>query len=307
MKRLRLGVSAALLVAAIAPTRAAQPPDRPARHVLVVSVDGLRPDLLLRADAPNARALMSRGSFTLWARTVEEGYTVPSHVSMLTGVTPARHGVTWDNHIEDAYPAVPTLFELAKRAGYTTAVAAGKTKFVVLTKPGTLDWSFIANEDLEGDLDVSRHAAALIQAHRPDVMFVHLGQVDTVGHSAGWGSPAQLAAIATADTSIGLIVQAVRDIERLDSTMIILTADHGGAGLAHPPEDSRSQLIPWIVAGPDIRRDFDLTLVPGLTVTTMSTFTTACEELGLPLPANLDGPSVPQIRVPRTQVVGVKP
>src|SRR4051812_45528905 len=91
----------------------AQPPASVHRRVLIVSIDGARPDLLLRAATPRVHALMQRGSYTFWARTVDEGYTVPSHVSMLTGVVPGRHGVTWDNHIEDAYPNVPTIFELA--------------------------------------------------------------------------------------------------------------------------------------------------------------------------------------------------
>src|SRR4051812_17889398 len=117
----------AVLAYAIARPAAAERPIAAIRHVVIVSVDGLRPDLLLRGDAPRMHALMRRGSYTLRARTVDEGYTVPSHVSMPTGVTPTRHGVTWDNHIEDSYPAVPTLFELAKRRGYTTAIAVGKT------------------------------------------------------------------------------------------------------------------------------------------------------------------------------------
>src|SRR5687767_13876906 len=52
-------------------------------RVLIISVDGLRLDLLLRADAPHVRSLMARGSYTFWARTVPEAYTLPAHVSMV--------------------------------------------------------------------------------------------------------------------------------------------------------------------------------------------------------------------------------
>lgn len=268
------------------------------RRVVVVSIDGLRPDLLQMGRNPNMRALIERGSFTFRARTVTEGYTVPSHVSMLTGVVPSRHGVTWDRHIEDSYPHVPTLFELAKKAGYTTALAAGKTKLIVLTKPGTLDWSYLANEDTSVDLDVARRAVAMIRDYRPDVLFVHFGQVDVAGHASGWGSAAQLNALEKADEAFGLVLRAVAARGLTNSTATVLTADHGGAGRLHRPEDSRSQFIPWVVAGPSIRRNFDLGAVPNLTIDTMSTFATVCALLGIVPAQAIDGKPVMQILNP---------
>jgi predicted AlkP superfamily pyrophosphatase or phosphodiesterase len=111
-------------------------------HVLIISVDGLRPDVLLRADTPNLHLLFHSGSFTFWARTTAQSITLPSHVSMLTGVVPEVHAILWNSDMpfsEPVYPAVPTLFELAKKAGMSTAMVAGKAKFVVFDKPGVLD------------------------------------------------------------------------------------------------------------------------------------------------------------------------
>src|SRR4051794_806960 len=57
-------------------TRPAAPPGpRPIeqiRRVMVVSIDGLRPDLLLLADAPVARSLMKRGCYSMWAMTTPQ-------------------------------------------------------------------------------------------------------------------------------------------------------------------------------------------------------------------------------------------
>src|SRR5688572_17406387 len=77
-------------------------------RLLIVSIDGLGGDLLLKARVPEIRRLMKRGAYTLQARTIDPPYTVPAHVSMLTGVLPETHGVTWNDHIEQAYPEVPT-------------------------------------------------------------------------------------------------------------------------------------------------------------------------------------------------------
>src|SRR5207253_5330616 len=122
------------------PTHAAGPATTPAEisgipraaRVIIFSIDGLRPDLLLRGDMPTARALMSAGSFTMFARTIADPYTLPAHVSMLTGVPPEKHGITWNDYTEDSYPEVPTLFDLAKKNGFSTAMVTAKMKFIAL-------------------------------------------------------------------------------------------------------------------------------------------------------------------------------
>ena len=123
---------------------------------------------------------MRRGWYTRSAVTVVEGYTLPSHVSMLTGVAPQRHGVT-GTAIEQAYPQVSTLFGLAREAGLTTALVAGKTKMIVLDRPVNLHWHDIGFEGRYPDSFIAARAAAIITRHRPSVMFVHLGDVDLAG------------------------------------------------------------------------------------------------------------------------------
>ncbi len=281
--------------AATAPRNASETPRH--RRVLIVSVDGLRPDLILRAKAPTLAALMARGSFTLWATTTASSVTLPSHASMLTGVTPAHHGIEWNRDLplsEPIYPSRPTLFEVAKAAGYTTAMAAGKSKFAALAKPGTLDWSFVPTTTL-ADTTVTDTAVRWIAKHAPDVLFVHLAGVDTAGHAEGWGSGAQLAAVQVADRSIARLLSALRDRRLLDLTTVLVTADHGGAGKTHGPDDPRSRTIPWIIAGPGIRKGFDLTQVPDLDVRTEDTFATLCYLLEVAPPQSVDGRAVTSI------------
>ena len=276
---------------------ASQPdaPDAARRRVLLVSIDGLRPDVLLRADTPNARGLMASGSFTFWARTVPECYTLPAHVSMLTGVSPQKHGVEWNDHIEEAYPLVPTLFKLAKQAGLSTAMTTGKTKFIALAEPGTLDWSYLPRDEPITDAFVAARAVEIIRAHRPHVLFVHLAGPDNVGHAAGWGTPEQLAAVREADEALGVVLGAVREAGVADSTLVILTSDHGGDGREHGPDDPRSRHVPWIASGPGVAQDSDLTRFPGLSVDVVDTFPTACRHLGLTAPGAVEGKVVEPI------------
>lgn len=261
-------------------------------RVLVVSVDGLRPDALLRANAPVLRALMARGSFTMYAATTDVAVTLPSHVSMLTGVVPEKHGITWNSDFPKGipvYPSRPTLFDLAHRAGLTTAMVAGKSKFATLARPGSLDRWYAPRQGSVPDEAVADTAVRWIAAHRPQVLFVHLPEGDRVGHAQGWGSWEHLRTVESSDHQLGRVLQALAMKGLLDSTAVIVSCDHGGAGRNHGAGDVRSRLIPWIAAGPGLRRDFDLTLVPERHVRTEDTFATACALLGLELPADIEG------------------
>jgi predicted AlkP superfamily pyrophosphatase or phosphodiesterase len=303
MRRLFLPFCLPLLLLIFSPICAGQTtqPDRPIpgiKHVLIISVDGLRPDLALRADTPVIHGLLDSSSFTFWARTTAESVTLPSHTSMLTGVVPIKHGIQWNSDlplIHPVYPAFPTLFELAHKGGYTTAMAAGKAKFINLAKPGTLDWQYIPDVSKSDDPDVTAHALEMIRDHQPDVLFVHLPSVDNVGHAKGWSSPEQMAAIHGADACIGQILAALDDQKLRDSTFIIITSDHGGAGRSHGPDDPRSRHIPWIVSGPGIRKGLDLTIYGNLNVDTEDTFSTCAYVLGIPIVIPVDGHVVQEI------------
>jgi arylsulfatase A-like enzyme len=301
----RFSVVALLISLGVATCAAAQSarPVPAITHVVIISIDGCRPDLLLRADTPVVHGLLAKASFTFWARTTAESVTLPSHTSMLTGVVPVRHGIQWNGDlplIHPVYPLYPTLFQLAKKAGYTTAMAAGKSKFIALAVPGSLDEQFIPDQPKIDDPQVTDQAVAFIHDHQPQVLFVHLPSDDNVGHAKGWGTADQLAALATADACIGRVIKAVDDAKLTDSTAFIITADHGGFGRIHGPDDPRCRYIPWICFGPGIRQGVDLTtldfsLTGEDTVNTEDTFCTACYLLGIPIEKKVDGKPVKQI------------
>ena len=276
-------------------------------RAIIISIDGLRPDVLLRAKAPNLRALMDRGSFTMYAITTDVAITLPSHVSMLTGVKPARHGVDWNEDLppdNQRYPKVPTLFQLAKQAGYTTAMAAGKSKFTVFNSPtpstrpappAALDWIFLPQTPHCENPEVATEALAMLRDHRPQLLFIHLPSTDNIGHAIGWGTTQQLAPVETADAAIGDVLAALKELDLAQSTFILITSDHGGAGIHHGPGDFRSRYIPWIAAGPGIRAGYDLTRDERLEVHTEDTFATVCALLAIPTPNSLDGRMVDDI------------
>lgn len=105
------------------------------RKLLVVSIDGmdhryLRDRDLLNLRIPNLRKLMAAGSLSGGLTGVVPTNTWPSHTTLITGVTPAEHGIL-DNNIRTAtgserywythYLKATTLWQAAKKAGRTTA------------------------------------------------------------------------------------------------------------------------------------------------------------------------------------------
>ncbi len=275
-------------------------PQRPipaVEHVLIISIDGLRPDRALLADMPTLRAMARDGAYTFWARTTAVSITLPSHTSMLTGVTPRKHGVEWNSDLpltEPVYPRVPTIFELAKNAGYTTALVAGKSKFSTLAKPGSVTWTAIPEEKNSSGTHATVTAAAvsIIEEHKPALIVVHYNEVDSMGHKHGWGSPEQHAKIEETDGELARLLESLDRAGIRNSTTIILSSDHGGAGRTHGPDDARSRHIPWIASGAGVLKGVDLTGDAALQVDTEDTAVTACWLLGLPLLPYFDGKPV---------------
>ena len=66
-------------------------------RVILISIDGLRGDILnnptYTKDYPNLTRLMADGEYCTNVQTVFPSLTYPSHTSMITGVTPAKHGI----------------------------------------------------------------------------------------------------------------------------------------------------------------------------------------------------------------------
>jgi arylsulfatase A-like enzyme len=260
-------------------------------YVLIVSIDGCRPDVMLLADTPTIRSLMKRGSYTMWARTTDVAVTIPSHVSMMTGVPPEVHGINFNSDPPDnAQIAVPTLFDLAKAKGLSTAMASGKRKFTLFLKSGHVDESWVTNDPVCRNAPVAEQAERLVAKFRPRLLYVHLPESDTAGHGKGWGTADQVAALEAADRAIKRVLDAYDREGLTDQLFVIVSADHGGTARSHGKDDPRSRYIPWILAGPGVRAGYDLTrLGKDYEVATYDTFATACHLLGLTPPAGITG------------------
>lgn len=267
----------------------ARPAAAVSRRVVVVSVDGLRPDAIGRFGAETLQRLMSEGSYTLSASTILPSKTLPSHTSMLTGEPPDVHNVLWNNVLTaDAESIeVPNVFSVARSHGYRTAAFFSKAKFGPLQREGTLDYSqapggwfgkWPARRTVR---DVEKYLASA----KPDLLFVHLADPDTAGHRSGWMSDDYASAVRSADRAIARLVRAADAAYGAGGYTLIVTADHGGHGNNHGSEDVRDVLIPWIAWGRGVKPGS----LAGSTVKTMDTAATVLWLMGLSEPADWAG------------------
>lgn len=124
-------IGSALLVGALPSAASAEP-------VLLISIDGLRPADVIEADkreivVPNLKRFLVEGTYAQTVRGVLPTVTYPSHATLLTGVSPAKHGIVGNNSFDPLqinqggwfwYASdfkVPTLWDVAAKAKLTTA------------------------------------------------------------------------------------------------------------------------------------------------------------------------------------------
>ncbi|WP_426279269.1 alkaline phosphatase family protein [Chryseobacterium sp. S-02] len=103
-------------------------------HVVLISVDGLRPEFYLNPEwsMVNLRQLMKKGAYANGVRGSFPTVTYPSHTTIVSGVLPAKHGIYYNTPVQPLGITgewfwfykdikVPTIFSAAKEAGLTTA------------------------------------------------------------------------------------------------------------------------------------------------------------------------------------------
>jgi hypothetical protein len=258
-------------------------------YVVIISIDGLRPDALAQASTPNMDKLIERGSYCPHAQTLSLSITLPSHASMLSGMLPEKHGILWGLPYI-GWPGMegPTLFSEAHDAGLVTAMVFGKEKLNYIALPNSVDKLFGPEAH---DTEVKEEAVKFIEDGLPNVLFIHFPDTDRVGHAYGWMSTNQLYAVTFVDGLIGEIVTTLKRERYWDNTLLIITSDHGGQGFNHGDDSPLDRTIPWLAVGPGVAQGY----IINTTVNTVDTAATALYALKLPIPEKWDGRPVLEI------------
>ena len=244
-------------------------------RVLIVSFDGLRPDAISEAPMPNLLKLVEGGAYSFTSdRTIDYPATSPSHASMLSGLCMADHGVIYNKYFQYmGYSKGVDLFDLAHAAGMRTVMIVNKDKLRQLAEPETTDVFEVAY----GEPAVGKAAVAQIEQGF-GLMFVHFAGGDTRGHKFGWMSGEYMKVLRQGDDALGTMLTALKDNGLLETTLIMVSSDHGGHEKNHIGLVIEDYRIPWIVSGPGVVH-VEITQA----MYTMDTAVTAAYALGFPL------------------------
>lgn len=260
-------------------------------HVFIVSFDGGggAPGQIESNDKmPVFKRMVAEGASTWSARTIFPSITLPSHTAMLTGVGPDKHQILWNDwKPEKGLVPVPTVFSEAKKQSLSTAMLVGKVKFRHLLLPGSVDL-FVLPEPKSNAKAVASAVAENLSKLKPNVCFIHFADPDSSGHKYGWGSPEQAAALVDCDAALQTVREAIKAAGLENSSVVILTADHGGHDKTHGSAEPMDMNIPWVAWGKGVKKGTVLTSP----ITTYDTSATALWLLGVPIPKEWDGKPV---------------
>jgi predicted AlkP superfamily pyrophosphatase or phosphodiesterase len=268
-------------------------------HVLVIGIDGIRPDVLAGADTPHLDALVAHGVLADDAETDAPTLSGPGWSSMLTGVWPEKHRVFENRLAGNAYAADPdflTRLERADARRHTLAVASWPP--LVTARDGgpligdAVDERVLVDGERLGydiaDWKVVATAVRRLRRGEVDAAFVYLGWPDVVGHARGTGA-AYRAAIEVADRQVGKLLDALRARPGYaeERWLVLIGTDHGRlADGEHGGDSAEERRIFLLASGLAVRR-----LLPVGRPRIVDVAATALHHLGLRIDAgwNLDG------------------
>ena len=219
---------------------------RKIRNVLLISIDTCRADHLScygypYRTTPNIDVIAGEG--VLFENVVSPvPITLPAHSSMLTGTVPPYHGVH-DNYDYRLGDSNITLAEILKDKGFTTGAVVSA---VVLDSEYGVNQGFDYYNDRYGERresttiiqrkgdETSRLAVEWLEEHKDERFFFFLHYFDPHADyeppepfRSGYAGRLYAGEIAYTDYCIGAVIKRLKDLGLYDSTLIIITADHG--------------------------------------------------------------------------------
>ncbi|MDQ6678049.1 MAG: alkaline phosphatase family protein [Acidobacteriota bacterium] len=241
----------------------------PHRMVVVISLDGF-PAYSLddpQLPIPTLRALAKSGASAKRMTTINPTVTWPNHTAMVTGVRADRHGLLFNGSAvrTGSIPMVkidpfvdkirmvhvPTVYDLAHRAGLTTA----EVDWVAIHHAPSITWEFAEFPSKDGAIEkemmdrglvtaneveqftkvnILRRdqiwtdaAVHILQQHEPNLLLFHLLSLDSTHHSYGPKSLAGLDAMAFLDSCVARITGVIHSMGADNRTTILVVSDHG--------------------------------------------------------------------------------
>jgi len=242
-----VAVAATLLLSACASLGGESAPPR-SRLTLLVSIDGFRADYLGKGDTPAMDALAAGGALGAM-RPSFPTLTYPNHYTLITGKRPDRNGVVNNVMQDEQIPGVTFRMSNAEAVNdgrwwdqalpFWVSVEQQGQKAAAMFWPGSQAeiagvrpsrWMTF-NQAMPSKDRVDQLLSWLDDPKGPELRFstLYFDVVDTDGHHYGPQSPERRAATVEVDQAVARLVEGLKARGRLETTDIVIVADHGMA------------------------------------------------------------------------------
>jgi hypothetical protein len=221
--------------------------------VLIIGIDGTMCSALAVASTPNLDALKSNGCYTVRAVTHPVTHSAACWSSMFTGVWGDKHlvndpGNSFTGNNLAGFPSFFKRLEVAN-SNLNTLCFARWSPLITVVPDADVKLSFGT------DADITAETCRRLTNSNPDVFYMILLDVDSAGHSYGWGPNVTnyVKAIETADGRVGQIISALksRPTYTNENWLVIAMTDHG----EHDNPDLERSRITWhIISGASAAR-----------------------------------------------------
>lgn len=263
-------------------------------HVVHILVDGLaslhlktmieqRPEMI-----PNFMRLLRESSYTLNARPdYHSTETLPNTMDIITArplypentmPRTSYHKFYYNYWLPDEtihslgnqyLGYINSIFDVAHDHGLKTALFGGKQKFDII--PHSYDENNGAPDEIGEDngrnkidyweildwgygLNTVPAFLEKMNQYNFNYVFLHIADLDFIGHYYGWGSERWFVQLAVVDSYLGQIFALIETNENLSgNTTLVITADHGGGVPINShiyPEYLQNYTIPIFIWGP---------------------------------------------------------
>ncbi|MFO3703736.1 ectonucleotide pyrophosphatase/phosphodiesterase [Xanthomonas codiaei] len=214
--------------------------------LLLISIDGLRADMLDRGITPTLSQLARDGVRARWMTPSYPSLTFPNHYTLITGLRPDHHGIV-HNSMRD--PALGGFWLSNQEAVGDARWWGGEPLWVGAERAGlrAATWSWPGSEaaiqgvrpsqwrhyeegvSLDARVDAVRGWLKADGAQRNRLVTLYFEHVDEAGHDHGPESHQYADSVRAVDAAIGRLLDGMQRDGTRARTNIIVVSDHGMA------------------------------------------------------------------------------
>lgn len=226
-------------------------------HVILIGVDGMGTYGIPNAKTPNMDILISNGTY-INGNCIMPSSSGPNWTSLFNGTDSNFHGVKNNDWVQsdiknstfcggEKGKMIPTIFKVFRDEHPKSNISVfhdwPKIKRYIEYGVPTIQ-ADCKNEDLTAEM-----ASIYLKKHKPLFTFIHLDNVDHAGHGIGHRTPEYYKSVEKADELIGDIISATKEAGIFNTTLFVITSDHGGKDKSHGGNSPDELNIPIIFSG----------------------------------------------------------